>query len=182
MAWARGREVLNGAGRITTATPNVKTTTENLAELVAFARALQWAAAHALARGRPICIRYNSEYAARIATGAWKAKKHKDMAAEARRAWAMLKKERGGRAMCRRGAQLMAWRSKVNTVAASTLQWSTDAGLVLPGSGQAARLAPLAGRQRPAAGAALGAASCEYPRRGWIVVCGGGGVGGTGHR
>ena len=71
-------------------TPNVLTTTSNLAELVAFTRALQWAARHPLATGRPICIRYNSEYAARIATGAWKAKKHKAMAAEARQSWAKL--------------------------------------------------------------------------------------------
>ena len=49
------------------------------------------------ALGRPICIRYNSEYAARIATGAWKAKKHKAFAAEARRAWAQLKRVKGGR-------------------------------------------------------------------------------------
>ena len=79
-------------------TPNVKTTTGNLANLVAFARALQWAHSNYRARGRPICIRYNSEYAARIATGAWRAKKHKSFAEEARRAWAQLKRDRGGRA------------------------------------------------------------------------------------
>ena len=45
----------------------------------------------------PVCIRYNSEYAARIATGAWKAKKHKAMAEEARAAWARLKRTSGGR-------------------------------------------------------------------------------------
>ena len=66
-------------------TPNVKTTTQNLAHLVAFTRALQWAHSNGRALGRPICIRYNSEYAARIATGAWKAKKHKAFAEEARR-------------------------------------------------------------------------------------------------
>ena len=78
-------------------TPNVTTTTANLADLVAFTRALQWAHSHSRARGHPICIRYNSEYAARIATGAWKAKKHKAFAEEARRAWAQLKRDRGGR-------------------------------------------------------------------------------------
>ena len=79
-------------------TPNVKTTTGNLAELVAFTRALQWAHQYSRAKGRPICIRYNSEYAARISTGAWKAKKHKPMAEEARRAWAQLKT--GARGAC----------------------------------------------------------------------------------
>ena len=49
------------------------------------------------AKGAPIIIRYNSEYAARIATGAWRAKKHKAFAEEARRAWAQLKRDRGGR-------------------------------------------------------------------------------------
>ena len=78
-------------------TPNVKTTTQNLADLVAFTRALQWAHSNTRARGRPICIRYNSEYAARIATGAWKAKKHKAFAEEARRAWAQLKRDKVGR-------------------------------------------------------------------------------------
>ena len=59
---------------------------------MAFTRALQWArkSTHG-----PVCIRYTEEYAARIATGAWKAKKHKPMAAEAQRAWRALRKERG---------------------------------------------------------------------------------------
>ena len=69
-----------------------------MAELVAFTRALQWAHSHSRARGQPVCIRYNSEYAARIATGAWKAKKHKAFAEEARRAWAQLKRDRSGQA------------------------------------------------------------------------------------
>ena len=41
-------------------------------------------------------MRYTSEYCARIATGAWKAKKHKKVAAEARTAWKELKKSNGG--------------------------------------------------------------------------------------
>ena len=86
------------AGVINTRTPNVKTTTRNLADLVAFTRALQWAIQHGAARGKAVCIRYNSEYAARICTGTWKAKKHKAMAEEARRAWAQLKHVSGGRA------------------------------------------------------------------------------------
>ena len=93
----RWQLTFEGAGQITAgAMPNVKTTTSNLAELVAVARACQWAQRFALAVGRPICIRYSSEYAARIATGAWKAKKHKAMAEEARRAWESLKRSSGG--------------------------------------------------------------------------------------
>ena len=83
------------------ARPYVKTTTSNLAELVAFTRALQWAHQHSRASGRPICIRYSAEYAARISTGAWRAKKHKAMAEEARCAWAQLKSRRGGRVWMR---------------------------------------------------------------------------------
>ena len=79
----------------------MRTTTENLAELVAFARALQWARLYAMARGRSICIRYHSEYAARIATGAWKARKHKAMAEEAQQAWTALKRANGGRVWMR---------------------------------------------------------------------------------
>ncbi len=71
------------------------TITRNLAELIAFTRALQWAHRNALAQGRPICIRYSFEFAARISTGAWKARKHKQVADEARRAWKALKQARG---------------------------------------------------------------------------------------
>ena len=39
---------------------------------------------------------YYNEYAARISTGAWKAKKHKRVAAEARQAWKELKRSNGG--------------------------------------------------------------------------------------
>ena len=46
-------------------------------------------------------MRYYSEYAARIATGAWKARKHKAMAEEAIRAWAALKRSNGGRVWMR---------------------------------------------------------------------------------
>ena len=55
----------------------------------------QWAHRNALAQGRPICIRYSFEFAARISTGAWKARKHKQVADEARRAWKALKQARG---------------------------------------------------------------------------------------
>ena len=78
--------------------PHVLTTTSNLAELVAFTRAVDWAHANRLACGKPICIRYDSMYAAHIATGIWKAKKHKPMAQAARQAWARLKRSKEGRA------------------------------------------------------------------------------------
>ena len=44
-----------------------------------------------------ICIRYESEYAAMIASGGWKAKKHKGVAAVAQQAWKRLKAQRGER-------------------------------------------------------------------------------------
>ncbi|MDC0526141.1 hypothetical protein OAO87_03985 [bacterium] len=52
-----------------------------------------------LAQGDPpaICIRYDNEYAAMIASGVWKPKKHKDAAALAHQAWKRLKKRRGER-------------------------------------------------------------------------------------
>ena len=97
-----GTQVFELAGQIVARrTPNVRTTTQNLSDLVSFARAVRWAAQHFMARDKPICVRYNSEYAARIATGAWKAKKHKAMAEEARQAWAQLKRTSGGRAWMR---------------------------------------------------------------------------------
>jgi hypothetical protein len=77
-------------------TPHVRTTTENLGHLVAFARAVEFAAANF--RDRPVCIRYSAEYAARISTGAWKAKKHKEVALAARLAWKRLKTITNGQA------------------------------------------------------------------------------------
>ena len=99
-----GQPIFEMAGTISTRTPNVKTITENLALLVAAARALQWAEQHGMARGSPICIRYDSEYAARISTGQWKARKHKPMAEEARNAWAQVKQRSGGQAWTRRAS------------------------------------------------------------------------------
>ena len=65
VATEAGNEIFTIGGMIAAGrTPNVKTTTGNLADLVAFTRALQWALQNSRARGRPICIRYNSEYAA----------------------------------------------------------------------------------------------------------------------
>ena len=87
-------------GPVTSATPGVRhTATDNLACLIAITRALTWAADDPVANpilpigehSRPICIRYDNEYAAMIATGVWRAKKHKDVAPLAQRAWKRLK-------------------------------------------------------------------------------------------
>ena len=52
-AYQHGREMFRAAGQIVArVTPNVKTTTRNLADLVAFTRALQWARSYALSQGR----------------------------------------------------------------------------------------------------------------------------------
>ena len=96
-----GRELYEECGQINARSrehPEVLTTTSNLAELVGFTRAVNWAHANRLAQGKPVCIRYDSMYAAHIATGLWKAKKHKPMAAAARQAWARLKRSREGQA------------------------------------------------------------------------------------
>ena len=95
-AYNNRKRVYTKADQITLATPNVTTITENLAELMAFTRGLQWARRFRDAQGRPINMRYTSEYCGRIATGAWKAKKHKKVAAEARTAWKELRKSNGG--------------------------------------------------------------------------------------
>ena len=98
-AAAGGGIIYELGDQITPATPNVKNVTANLAGLVAFTRALDWAFQHPYARDRLICIRYSSAYAANIATGAWRPKKHKAMAAEARHAWDRLRRLRGA-ALC----------------------------------------------------------------------------------
>ena len=83
------------------------TATDNLACLIAIVRALTWPTDDPVANpilpigrthSRPICIdRYDNEYAAMIATGVWKAKKHKDAAPLAQRAWKWLKAQKGER-------------------------------------------------------------------------------------
>ena len=49
------------------------------AELVAFTRALQWArqSVHTRDPSTPVILRYDSCYAALIASGSWKAHEHK---------------------------------------------------------------------------------------------------------
>ena len=74
------------------ATPKVTTVTQNLAHLMAFMKACEWAAVDPSARDKPVCLRYDNEYGAMIATGTWKAKKHKGVAEAAQRAWARLLK------------------------------------------------------------------------------------------
>ena len=78
-------------------TKNVKNATNNLAELVAFTRALQWVRLSPRTAGKPVVMRYDSTYAAFIASGTWKAKKHREMAREARDAWLALKQTIGKR-------------------------------------------------------------------------------------
>ena len=70
-------------------TPNVETATNNSAELVALTRALQWAkqSVHTRDPSTPVILRYDSCYAALIASGSWKAHEHKALAKEARKAW-----------------------------------------------------------------------------------------------
>ena len=48
-----------------------------------------------------IVLRYDSQYAAMIACGAWRAKKHKELAADAQRAWKRLRSVRGDKACMR---------------------------------------------------------------------------------
>ena len=79
-------------------TPNVRTTTSNLADLMAFTKAMVWAARDLeINNNTPICIRYSNEYAANVATGVWRAKKHKQAAEAARRAWGTLRRQQRNR-------------------------------------------------------------------------------------
>ena len=93
-----GRVLTERSGQITVGhTRNVRTTTNNVAELVAFTRALQWVRGEWRTRRKPVCMRYDSTYAAMISSGVWKAKKHKELAQEARAAWLALKRDIGER-------------------------------------------------------------------------------------
>jgi ribonuclease HI len=91
-----GRPICEVGRHVGARTPHVRTTTTNVALLAAVEHALRWAETHPLARGRPVCIRYNEEYAVRVGTGAWRAKKHKPLAAATRLAWRRLQKQKAG--------------------------------------------------------------------------------------
>ena len=113
MLWEMSEQIIAGRTR------NVRTTTNNLAELVAFTRALVWARTSVHAKGRPICIRYDSRYAAMIASGTWKAKKHKEMAAHAREQWGALRNKIGKRLWMRhvKGHSGHRWNNRADRLA-----------------------------------------------------------------
>ena len=69
--------------------------TNNTAELTAIACALQHVCADQ--SGRPILIRYDSLYAGRMATGAWRARKNHSLVARVRSLWAQAHRHLQGR-------------------------------------------------------------------------------------
>ena len=114
-----GHEIACMCGPVTPSTPNVKTATNNSSELLAFTRALQWARTSPLSQGRPIVVRFDSAYAAMIASGTWKAKKHKALAGEARAAWADLRKHTDNKLWIRhvRGHSRHQWNNRADHLA-----------------------------------------------------------------
>ena len=84
------------AGEITMRTPGVGTITKCLADLVAVLHATTWATYSPEARDRPVCIRFSGDYGVNIASGTWRAGKHKAMAQKAQRAWKALYQSRPG--------------------------------------------------------------------------------------
>ena len=79
------------------AIPNVRTHTNNSAELLGFTRALQWAARspHTADPATPVVIRYDSCYASMVGSGTWKGRRHHELVSEARTAWDTLKSMKG---------------------------------------------------------------------------------------
>jgi len=114
---ADGHLIWEVCGQITMSMRNVSTVTNNLAELVAFTRALQWAARKGDVKY--VVMRYDSLYAAMVASGTWKAKKHKAMAMEARHAWTTLKKRLGDRVWLRhvKGHSGHRWNNRADSLA-----------------------------------------------------------------
>ena len=98
-------------------TPHVKTVTENLAHLVAFARACEWALGPD-AREAPVIIRYTNEYAANVATGLWRPRKHRPMAAAAQLAFRTLRARRRGNVWIEHVRQDQRWATMARSLAA----------------------------------------------------------------
>ena len=88
-----GRAVFEMCGPIVPDGLLHKNTTNNLAELVAFVNGLRWAR---LNHRGPALMRYDSTYAAHVASGIWKPKKHKAMAAQAVKEWAARRRRGDG--------------------------------------------------------------------------------------
>ena len=63
-------------------------------------------------------IRYTNEYAAAVATGLWKPRKHKEMAAEAKRAWEQLRKQRNGEVYIQHAPAAQQWATRAADLAA----------------------------------------------------------------
>ena len=114
----QGKELLRACGPVPPGTPNVTTATNNSAELLAFTRALQWARTDTQG-GTPICMRYDSCYAAMVASSSWKAKAHKALAAEARTAWLRLQQHTHNKLWLRhvRGHSNHEWNNIADTMA-----------------------------------------------------------------
>jgi hypothetical protein len=94
LACIDGKQVHARGGPITGSTPHITTNTAYSASLVAMRTALDWARGHPAAKGRPVCIRYDDAYAARVSTGSWRARKHKPLAAAAVEDWKNLRRTR----------------------------------------------------------------------------------------
>ena len=106
-------------GQILIEQRNITATTNNVAELKAFIEGLKWARCSSIAQGRAVCMRYDSKYASHIASGAWRAKRHKKLAAEARQQWAALRKSRRGRLWMRhvKGHSGHTWNERADRLA-----------------------------------------------------------------
>ena len=70
------------------------------------------------ASGCPLVIRYTNEYAAAVATGLWKPRKHKEMAAKAKRAWEQLRQQRDGTVYIQHAPAAQQWAAKAADLAA----------------------------------------------------------------
>ena len=114
-----GEEIFTISGQIRIEQRNVTATTNNVAELTAFAAGLRWVKTCRLAAGRPICMRYDSKYAAHIASGAWRAKRHKALAQEARELWTAIRKKTRGQLWMRhvKGHSGHVWNDRADSLA-----------------------------------------------------------------
>ena len=68
--------------------------------------------------GRAVLLRYVSEYAANVATGLWKPRKHRPMAAAAQRAFNALRKQTGGAVWLQHAPIAHPWASAAQGLAA----------------------------------------------------------------
>jgi ribonuclease HI len=122
---AEGEEACAMCAPLYVGSDDVERLSNNTAELRGIIEALRYARQYG--GGRPAIIRYDSKYAAMIATSVWKARKNKRLAATAREEWGLAWKALQGKLWLKhvKGHSGHRWNDRADALATSGLHGTT---------------------------------------------------------